>query len=203
LVGLAVVATLGAVAAGCFGGGSPHGALSGRDALAQAREDGFVRLTRQEHPGAWVCDSKRATQGIVGAAHYLTPRYMITFEDKRVPRESDNTGRILMGVIVFPNAAMAERCAKGAFYEGTHIPRDGYDPEGDGPYRRVTVIDPTTVQVSRRPAGAPVAEFPQDDGDYETWLAHGRVFGLGMARNKVDARIVRADLERLAAEIDG
>jgi hypothetical protein len=128
---------------------------------------------------------------------------MITFEDKRVPRGSDNTGRILMGVIVFPNAAMAARCARGAFYEGTHIPRDGYDPEGDGPFRRVTVIDSTTVQVSRRPAGAPVADFPQDDGDYETWLAHGRVFGLGTARNKADAKIVREDLERLAAEIDG
>ena len=128
---------------------------------------------------------------------------MVTFEDKRVPRGSDNTGRILMGVIVFPNAAMAERCAKGAFYQGTHIPLDGYDPDGDGPYRRVVVIDPTTVQVSRRPAGAPASEFPQDDGDYETWIAHGRVFGLGMARNKPDAKIVRQDLERLAAEIDG
>jgi hypothetical protein len=34
-------------------------------------------------------------------------------------------------------------------------------------------------------------------------LARGRVFGLGFSRNMRHAEIVRADLERLAAEIAG
>jgi hypothetical protein len=75
--------------------------------------------------------------------------------------------------------------------------------EGDGPYRHVTVIDPTTIRISRHAPGAPGSGFPDDDGEYNRWVTQGRVFGLGFSRNMPHAKIVRADLERLAAEIAG
>ena len=49
--------------------------------------------------------------------------------------------------------------------------------------------------------GAPGSASAEDDGEYDTWLAHGRVFAIGLAYNEPHSKIVRDDLQRLAAEI--
>jgi hypothetical protein len=65
------------------------------------------------------------------------------------------------------------------------------------PYK---VIDSTTVQTHRYARGI---EFPQDAGEYNTSFAYGRVLAIGFAHNAPHSKIVRADLERLAAEMAG
>ena len=40
-------------------------------------------------------------------------------------------------------------------------------------------------------------------GEYDTYLADGRVFAFGQAYNTHDSQIVQADLARIAAEIAG
>src|SRR6266508_5134191 len=125
LVVLAVVAALVAVAVGCVGGGSQHVTLSARDALAQAREDGCVKVSRQAHPEAWWCDRRAARSDVPGWTHYVTPNYAIHVEDKRVPPGPGNTGRIIMMVVVFRNDSIARRCAEGGIYQNMHIPVHG------------------------------------------------------------------------------
>jgi hypothetical protein len=104
--GLAVVATLAAVAAGCLGSGSQHATLSANDALAQARNDGFVNPKRG--PGqSWHCVPPSESDALP-----YRPNYSLTFGDKRVPPASGNSARIAMMVVVFPDAATAEQCAR-------------------------------------------------------------------------------------------
>jgi hypothetical protein len=38
---------------------------------------------------------------------------------------------------------------------------------------------------------------------YDTWVANGNAIGLGQANHLADAKLVRADLARLTAEISG
>jgi len=92
-------------------------------------------------------------------------------------------------VVVFPNASTARRCADALIYRAITIPHV--------PYK---VLDSTTVQTHPNARGF---EFPEDAGEYNTSFAHGRVLAIGFAHNAPHSRIVRADLERLAAEISG
>ena len=190
---VAALAALAALAGGCLGGGSQHATLSASDALAQARADGFVN-PRRVRSVAWRCDGKTWDQARPGEAgpggHFVVSSYDVVFDDKRVPVQPDSTARIAMTVVVFPDAATARRCADALIYQATHA----------GPAVPFKVIDPTTVQTHPDARGV---EFPEDAGEYNTSFAHGRVFAIGFAHNRAHWKIVRADLERLAAEIAG
>ena len=61
----AVVAALGVVAAGCLGG-SQHATLSASDALAQARNDGFVNPKRGRPVAKLVPVSKAGVRDVFG-----------------------------------------------------------------------------------------------------------------------------------------
>ncbi len=163
-VGLAVLAILGAVAAGCLGGGSQHTTLSASDALAQARADGFAKPKRVGSV-AGRCDGEtwdQARPDEVGTdAHFVVSNYDLVFDDKRVPLVSDNTARIAMMVVVFPDAATARRCADALIYQVMHA----------GPSVPYKVIDSTTVQTHPNARGV---EFPEDAGEYNTSFARGR-----------------------------
>jgi hypothetical protein len=194
-VWLAVLATLGVVAAGCLGGGSQHATLSPSDALAQARGDGFVKPHRG--PGqSWHC--ARPSESDSPA---YRPNYSVSFGDKRVPPTSGNTARIAMMVVVFPDAATAKQCAKAGIYGAMHTPVHPSNPLG--PFIPYKLIDSTTVETGMHAPGAAGFANSEDDGEYETWIAHGRVFALGLAYNEPHSRIVRDDLQQLAAEIAG
>jgi hypothetical protein len=109
-----------------------------------------------------------------------------------------------MLMVVFPNESIARRCAAGGSYGATHIPVDQTNPLGAGPpYRPSKPIDSTTVETSMHAPGAPGFQFLEDTGEYDTYLARRRVFALGLAYNDPHSKIVREDLERLAAEIAG
>jgi hypothetical protein len=205
--GLAAVAALGAVAAGCLSGASHQGTLSATDALAQAREDGFVKARRLAQPPSWLCGRRYTSLGPTAPsgkfAEYVRPNYVINFTDKRVPEGPDNSPRIVMTAVVFPNESTAQRCAEGAIYQERHIPVEQFDAQGGGPFKPYKLIDPTTVETFMHAPGAPGFDNSVDDGTYQTWIAHGRVFALGLAYNEPHSQIVREDLERLAAEIAG
>ena len=51
-------------------------------------------------------------------------------------------------------------------------------------------------------SGLPGTEFPSD-GQYDTFIARGRVLALGLAYTAHDSQIVQSDLTRLAGEIAG
>ena len=53
------------------------------------------------------------------------------------------------------------------------------------------------------PAGSPGSATAEDAGQYETFIANGRVFAVGQAYNGRQSKIASEDLERLAAEIAG
>lgn len=188
-----------------MGGGSHHGTLSAKDALARARDDGFVKPALGP-PGTWHCTR---TSGGFGPAtssrdgKTVRPTYALTFGDRRVPDAPDHGARIGMMVVVFPNESIAARCAEAGIYQAMHVPVDQSDLTPGGPYRPYKLIDPTTVETAMHPPGAPGSQNRVDDGVYQTWLAHGRVFALGLASNGPHSKIVREDLERLAAEIAG
>jgi hypothetical protein len=94
--------------------------------------------------------------------------------------------------------------AEAAIYQAMHSPVDTSGPTAVGPpYRPYKVIDPTTVETAMHAPGAPGFVNAVDDGVYETWFARGRVFALGLAYNGPHSKIVRQDLQRLAAEIAG
>jgi len=188
-----------------MGGATHHGTLSAKDALTQAREDGFVKPTRV-HPGSWQCDGKTASLGSgtsSGTDVFVRPTYALTFGDRRVPDAPDNSARIAMMVVVFPNESVARLCAKAGIYGATHIQVNPSDNVPGGPYRPYKLIGSTTVKTHMHAPGAPGSASAQDDGEYDTWLAHGRVFALGLAHNGPHSKIVRDDLQQLAAEIAG
>jgi hypothetical protein len=178
-----------------MGGGSQHATLSAGDALANARDDGFVKPHRG--PGqSWHC--ARPSESDAPASR---PSYSVSFGDKRVPPASGSSARIAMMVVVFPDAATAEKCAKAGIYGAMHTPVHPSNPLG--PFIPYKLIDSTTVKTHMHAPGAPGSEGPQDDGEYDTWLANGRVLALGLAYNEPDSKIVREDLDQIAAEIAG
>jgi hypothetical protein len=202
---LVVLAALGLVAAGCMGGGSSHGTLSAKDAIAQVREDGFVKVQRDTQPASWLCHRNFSRLGPTTPAgkfaDYVRPSYVLRLEDARVPATADNSARIAMMVVVLPDAATAKQCAKAGIHGAMHRPVHSSNPFG--PFIPYKLIDSTTVETGMHAPGAEGFANNEDDGEYETWLAHGRVFALGLAYNESHSKIVREDLERLAAEISG
>ena len=178
-----------------MGGGSQHATLTAADALAQARRDGFVKPKRG--PGqSWHCARPSESDSLP-----LRPNYSLVFGDKRVPPASGNSARIAMMVVVFRDAATAKRCAEAGIYGATHTPVRPSHPLG--PFIPYKLIDSTTVKTHMHAPGAPGSASPADDGEYDTWLANGRVLALGLAYNEPHSKIVRDDLERLAGEIAG
>jgi hypothetical protein len=188
-----------------LGGGAQHATLSPSDALAQVREDGFVKVQRETQPASWLCDGNFSRLGPTTPAgkfaDYVRPSYVLTLEDARVPATADNSARIAMMVVVFPDAATAKQCAKAGVYGAMHRPVHPSNPLG--PFIPYKLIDSTTVETGMHAPGAAGFANSEDDGEYETWIAHGRVFALGLAYNEPHSRIVRDDLQQLAAEIAG
>jgi hypothetical protein len=102
-----------------------------------------------------------------------------------------------MLITVFPDAAMARRCAEAGIYKDMHPPGYGGGPPAPLPRR---LLDSTTVVINEHAPGVP-GSSGGETGQYDIFLAKGRVFGEGLAYNEPHAKIVREDLERLAAEI--
>ena len=202
LAGLAVTAVL----AACAGGGSGS-ALTAAQALHQARTDGFTRAGHGPRE-SWQCRARTAKIGPPQPtgqfADYTRSVYSIEFGDRRVPPTSDNTARIGMAVFVFADADFAARCAHAGIYTSEHQP---VHPDAVAlgqrsktfPYK---LIGETTVETHMHKRDAPGAVFPSD-GQYETSLANGRVFAIGLAYTEHDSRIVQQDLARIAAQISG
>jgi hypothetical protein len=202
LAGLAVTAA----AAGCAGGGSgSHSALTAAQALHQARTDGFTRAGHGPQE-SWECSARTSKIGPPRPtgryANYTRPVYTIEFGDRRVPPTSDNTGRIAMAVFVFADTGFAARCAHAGIYTSEHYP---IHPDAVALGRRsktlpYKLIAGTTVETHMHKGSVPGEEFP-NDGQYETFLASGGVYAIGLAYTEHDSRIVQEDLARIAAEI--
>jgi hypothetical protein len=199
--GLAVVAALGAVAAGCMGGGH-HGTLSANDALTQARSDEFVKGSIAKRPPTYRCAEREFELGISTSgryAGYVRPTYQLEIDDSRVHNGPGNVARIAMLVTVFPDAATAKACAAAGVYLDLH-PDPTFGGSARLPRRQ---IDSKTVVIDEHRAGRAGDSFNDDTGQYDVFFSDGRVFAQGRASNVPHMKIVRDDLERLAAEIAG
>jgi hypothetical protein len=204
LAGLVVTA----LAAGCAGGGSgSHSVLTAAQALHQARTDGFTRAVHRPRESL-KCNARTSTVGPPQPtgryADYKLPMYSIEFGDRRVPPTSDNTARIAMAVFVFADTGFAARCAHAGIYTSEHQP---VHPDAVALGRRsktfpYKLIGETTVETHMHKRGAAGTWFPSD-GQYETFLASGGVYAIGLAYTEHDSRIVQQDLARIAAEISG
>ena len=198
-VGLAVTF----LAAGCAGGGAAHHpTFTVAQALRQARRDGFRGPVRVAPAGSLRCDKRTLdfgpTQTTGRYAAYERPSYGIGFDDRRAPPTADDTARVAMELFVLPSARFAARCAQGGIYSQKHAEvRLGFPKLW--PYK---VISPTTVEIGMHKSDAPGSVRGQT-GEYDTYLADGRVFAFGLAYNTHDSQIVQADLARIAAEIAG
>lgn len=193
---------LGAVAAGCMGGGGHHGTLSVDKALAQVRSDEFVKASRAERPPTYRCAEREFELGTSTSgrnAGYVRPTYQLAIDDSRVQNGPGNVGRIAMLVTVFPDSATAKACAEAGIYVDLH-PDPAFGGSARLPRRQ---IDSTTVVIDEHKPGRAGDSFKDDTGQYDIFLAHGRVFAQGLASNVPHMRIVRGDLEKLAGEIAG
>jgi hypothetical protein len=192
-----VALALTAVAAGCVGSSSAsHSPLTGAQALGRARSDGFTGATETAGTGSWRCTAHTLQLGPPKPtgkfAAYQRPRYALEFGDRRAPPTSNDTGRIAMGVYVFGNAALPARCLRGGMYSDEHRAT----PSG---YR---VVAPGTIEMAMHKPGAP-GTMAGTDGVYDIYLARGDVLALGLAYNRRDTQIVRADLARISQQISG
>jgi hypothetical protein len=145
-------------------------------------------------------DDARDRRAVASA---VKPSYVIGFNDERVPAGPENTARIALLIVVFGDAETAKRCARAGIYRDTHIPTDTSAPPSSRIYRPYKLIDPTTIETYMHPAGSPGSASAGDTGQYETFIANGRVLAVGQAYNEPHSEIVRDDLERLAAETAG
>jgi hypothetical protein len=204
LTGLLAIALV-VLVAGVVAGSSSQATLTASQAVDQARRDGFTRPTLQGK-GSYLCGAQRFDIGPADPtgqyADYRVPSYGLELGDRRVPPDKDNTGRILMLVLVFRDAGFAARCAHAGLYMTEHQPVDSSAfllgrPTKTYPYRMIT---PTTVETHwhGREARGQVAGT---DGYYETWLSHGRALAFGSAFNAKDAEVLRTDLDRIASQI--
>ena len=132
-------------------------------------------------------------------AGFSRPAYQFQFGDSRVHAGAGNVSRIAMLITVFPDAATAKACAQAGLYVDLH-PDPAFGKSAGLPRRQ---IDSTTVVIDEHRAGRAGDSFKDDTGEYDLFLANGRVFAQGLASNVPHSKIVREDLERLAAEIAG
>jgi hypothetical protein len=204
LAGLALTAA----ASACAGSGSAsHPTLTAAQALHEARADGFTGVVRTGGE-SWHCDAHTSEVGPAQTtgrySKYKRMNYGVEFGDRRVPPAKDNTGRIGMFVVVLPDARLAARCAAAGIYADEHQPIDT-TAAAQGKHTktyRYKLIAGTTVESHMHKSGLPGSDFPSD-GQYETFIAHGRVLALGLAYTEHTSAIVQSDLNRFAAEIAG
>jgi hypothetical protein len=191
-----------AVAAGCFGGsGASHRTLTAGKAVRQARADGFTDVRRSAGL-SWHCRPGALDAGPTSTAgqggSYGRSSYSLTFGDRRLPTVDDNTAQIAMYVAVFPDAAFAARCARAGLFQADHVAvQPGLPATRVIPHR---AFGPTTIVTHMHRLRRSL--YP-NDGDYQTYLARGRVLALGLASTRSASRIVQADLARLATQIAG
>ena len=190
-----------ALAAGCFGSSSAHTTLTQTQAIREAMADGLkvYRMPRT----SWYCAGSVAEEGPTFTtgryADYTRASYVIQLGDKRVPPKGD-TARIGMLVAVFPDSKIAGRCARADLHETDHLlVSDASSRTRVIPHR---VISPVTIETHMHKPGA-TGTLAGQDGEYDTYLADGRVLALGLAYNEPDSRVVEDDLKRLASQIAG
>ena len=197
-----VAPAIAALAAGCFGSSSAHPTLTEKAAIRQATADG-LKVYRMPLT-SWYCRGFETELGPAATtgryASYTRVSYEIQLDDKRVRPGPGNTARIGMLVAVFPNASLAGRCARASLYQTDHLL---VSPTSSRtrviPHKMVSPVTLETHMHKPDTRGT----FAGQDGEYDTFLADGRVLAEGQAYNERNAQLVEDDLKAIASQIAG
>ena len=187
-----LAASITMVTAACVGSSSSHATLSGPQTMRQLAGLGMTGITplarasyRCDH--AFELGPARRTGRF---QRYAPARYAVGFRD-------DSTHGMMM-VIVFPNAATAQACVRGARFAVTHS-HSWQTWQQPLPYRAVS---PATIETHPVAPGTPEV-VPGYMGEFDTALARGPVLAMGEAGNLHDSATVERDLARAASAIAG
>jgi hypothetical protein len=188
---------------------SSHGLDSRAEAIKAARSDSLSAVAGT--PISFRCTPRGNQLGQVARGTRLPsgtffPTWEISVQDlKQLPpvktKHDGKEGRAILLVMALPSAQKAALCARGGIWQELHLGQ--YDAQFNShpmpkvPAKRFSSI---TVDTYPHSPNAP-GHLPGTTGAFETYLAQGRVLAMGESYNAHDARIVEADLKRLASQV--
>lgn len=208
--GVATVIVLLALAAHSHRSPVPPSVASQAEAVSIAKGDGYkVQAgTYGTHP--LTCTHRRLDFGSILpgaplAAGAIMPRYILSITDHKlhpiVHHYGPSGGGILL-LLALPSAADARRCAAAGIYGAQHQPVLAPTPQGQQPGTTLhyKMFSPVTVDVNPHSANAP-GYGSGTTGEFDTYIAQGRVLAIGTTYNEAQAAIAEADLRRLLSQI--
>jgi hypothetical protein len=186
--GVAAVIVLLALAAHSHRAPAPASVASRAEAISIAKGDGY-KVQPTTHGILLTCnrtalDFTETQPYAPDPAGAIVPQYGLSINDRRLKSTVRGRGGGILLLLALPSAADARRCAAAGIYGAQHY--EGQTPGTTVPYR---MFSPVTVDINP-PAG-----------EFDTYIARGRMLAVGTTNNEAQARIAEADLRQLLSQI--
>jgi hypothetical protein len=197
--GVAAVIVLLALAAHSHQAPAPASVASRAEAMSIAKHDGF-KVQPTTHGILLTCN--RTALDFMDAqphapAGAIVPQYGLSINDRRLKSTVRGRGGGILLLLALPSAADARRCAAAGIYGAQHY--EGQTPGTTVPYRMFS-----SVTVDLNPHSANASIYPRGTtGEFDTYIARGRVLAVGTTYNEAQAAIAEADLRQLLSQIAG
>jgi len=186
--GVATVIVLLALAAHSHSTPAPASVASKAEAMSIAKHDGFM-VQPTTHGILLTCnrtalDFTESLSHAPDPAGAIVPQYGLSINDRRLKSTVRGRGGGILLLLALPSAADARRCAAAGIYGAQHY--EGQTPGTTVPYRMFSAV---TVDLNP-PAG-----------EFDTYIAQGRMLAVGTTYNEAQATIAEADLRQLLSQI--
>ena len=189
--GVAAVIVLLALAAHSYRAPAPASVAARAEAMSIAKGDGY-KVQPPTHGILLTCnrtalDFTETQPYAPDPAGAIVPQYGLSINDRRLhPVRGHNglSGGGTLLLLALPSAADARRCAAAGIYGAQHY--EGQTPGTTVPYRMFSAV---TVDINP-PAG-----------EFDTYIARGRMLAVGTTNNAAQATIAEADLRQLLSQI--
>jgi hypothetical protein len=186
--GVAAVIVLLALAAHSHRTPAPASVASRAEAMSIAKGDGY-KVQPTTHGILLTCnrtalDFTETQPYAPDPAGAIVPQYGLSINDRRLKSTVRGRGGGILLLLALPSAADARRCAAAGIYGAQHY--EGQTPGTTVPYRMFSAV---TVDINP-PAG-----------EFDTYIARGRMLAVGTTNNAAQATIAEADLRQLLSQI--